>query len=127
MSWSSRAIRARSSATATCGRLAFALGLGCAFFRCFGLLGTLTQGVARDPGDDEPQRNEDEVAGRQWTRDVVDDDHDPGENDDQTCTRLQGFRRFPSRNAVAKPTTPRLPMNASSSPSTNESAAARGQ
>jgi hypothetical protein len=46
-----------------CGRLALTLGLGRAFFRRFGLLGTLTQGVARDPGDDEPEGDEDEVAG----------------------------------------------------------------
>ena len=45
-----------------CGRLALALGLGGALFRRFGLLGTLTQGVARDPGDHEPEGNEDEVA-----------------------------------------------------------------
>ena len=45
-------------------RLALALGVRRALFRRFGLLGTLTQRVARDPGDHEPEGNEDEVAGR---------------------------------------------------------------
>ena len=34
-------------------RLALALGLGRAFFRRFGLLGALAQGVACEPGDHE--------------------------------------------------------------------------
>jgi hypothetical protein len=40
---------------------------------------------------------------------------------------FSGFRRFPSRKALANPTTPRLPMNASSTPSPNEIAMARSQ
>ena len=47
-----------------CSRLALALGVDGAFFRRFGLLGTLTQCVARDPGDHEPEGNEDVVADR---------------------------------------------------------------
>ena len=45
------------------GRLALALGLSRAYFGCFGLLGPLAQGVARDPSDHEPEGNEDELAG----------------------------------------------------------------
>ena len=46
----------------TRGRLALALGPDRALFRRFGLLGPLTQGPARDPGDHEPEGDEYEVA-----------------------------------------------------------------
>jgi hypothetical protein len=45
-------------------RLSVPLGEGRAHLRRLGLLGTLAQGVARDPRDHEPEWNEDEVAGR---------------------------------------------------------------
>ena len=45
-----------------CGSLALALGPGGTLFCRFGLLGTLTQRIARDPGDHEPEGDEDEVA-----------------------------------------------------------------
>ena len=103
MSWSSRAIRERSSATATrAADFALALGLDGAFFRRLGLLGTLTQRVARDPGDHEPKRNEDEVAGR-LTRDVVDDDHDSNDHDDQTRASLEWIPQVPEQKRACQP------------------------
>ena len=86
-----------------CGRLALALGLGRALFRRFGLLGTLTQGVARDPGDHEPEGNEDEVADWQWAGDVVDDDHDSDEHDDQAHACLQRIPQVPEQERACQP------------------------
>ena len=56
--------------------LALPLREGRAHLRRLGLLGALAQGVAGDPGDHEPEGDEDEVAGRLRTGDVDDDDHD---------------------------------------------------
>ena len=86
-----------------CGGLALALGPGGAFFRRFGLLGTLAQGVARDPSDHEPEGNEDEDAGRLIARDVVDDDHDADEHDDQANTRLHGAPQVPEQERACQP------------------------
>ena len=69
-------------------RLSLVLGKRCAHLRRLGLLGTRTQGVAGDPGDHEPERNEDEVAGRLWARDVGHHDHDASEHDGQADSRL---------------------------------------
>ena len=44
--------------------LTLPLGLGRACLRRLGLLGSLAQRVAGEPGDPEPERDEDEVAGR---------------------------------------------------------------
>ena len=65
MSWSSRAIRARSSATAmraAASRSRSALGR--ALLRRLGLLGPLAQREAGEPADREQERDEDELAGR---------------------------------------------------------------
>ena len=108
--------------------LALALGLDRALLRRLGLLGALTQGVAGEPGHHEPERDEDEVAGRRRAGDVVDDGDDADGDDGEADARLQRrSRRFPSMNAVASPTTPRLPMNGISSPSSNVIAAASTQ
>ena len=71
MSWSSRAIRARSSATAIARRrVSLALGLRRAHLSCFGLLGALAQRVACDPADRVPEREEDRFAAdsAEWRR-----------------------------------------------------------
>ena len=73
-----------------------------AHFRRFGLLGTLTQRVARDPGDHEPEGNEDEVADR-LTWDVVDDDHDSNEHDDQARACLQRIPQIPEQKRACQP------------------------
>ena len=105
-------------------RLSLALGKLRPHLRGLGLLGTRTQGVAGDPGDHEPEGNEDEVAGRLWARDIGDHDHDASEHEGEADSRLPVVAQVSEEKAVANPTTPRLPMNAISSPSTNESAAA---
>ena len=87
----------------TCGRLALAFGLGRTLLRRFGLLGTLTQGVTRDPGDHEPEGNEYEVADCLWAGDVVDHDHDPDDNDDQTNACLQGIAEVPEQERARQP------------------------
>ena len=69
-------------------RLSLALGKGRAHLRRLGLFGTLAQGVAGDPGDHEPEGNEDEVAGRLRARDVGDHDHDASEHDGEADSRL---------------------------------------
>ena len=71
-----------------------------AFFRRFGLLGTLTQGVARDPGDHESEGNEDVVADWQWTGDVVDEDHDSDQHDDQARACLQRIPQVPEQEGA---------------------------
>ena len=86
-----------------CCRLTLALGVGRAFFRRFRLLRTFTQGVARDPGDHEPEGNEDEIAGCLRTGDVGDHDHDPDQNDDQTRTRLHGLPQVPEQERGCQP------------------------
>ena len=87
----------------TCRRLALPLGPGRTLLRRFGLLGTLTQGVTRDPGDHEPERDEYEVPDWQWARDVVDHDHDPDHNDDQTNARLQRIAEVPEQERARQP------------------------
>ena len=84
-------------------RLTFAFGVLSAFFSRFGLLGALTERVARDPGDHEPERDEDEVADRLWTGDVVDDSHDPDEDEDQTGTCLQPAPQVPEQERARQP------------------------
>jgi hypothetical protein len=62
-------------------RFSLPLGKFGAHLRCLGLLGTLAKGVARDPGNDEPERNEYELACCLGAWDVGDDDHDASEHD----------------------------------------------
>jgi len=103
MSWSSRAIprtllghgdpRCRLSLPlgenrAHLSRLAFPLGEGRAHLGRLGLHGTLAQGVAGDPGDDEAKRNEDELAGCLGTRDVGNHDHDGPQHHGEADSRL---------------------------------------
>ena len=85
-----------------CGRLPLAFCLRCSLFRRFSLLRTLTQGVARDPGDHVPEGNEDEVA-RRLTGDVVDDDHDSDERDDQARACLQWIPQIPEQKRACQP------------------------
>ena len=104
MSCSSRAIRARSSATAM--RLAgvpLALGLRRAHLRRLGLRGPLAQREAREPADREQGREEDELAGGVLGV-VVDDDRRAADHDGQADPRLdvvaevaQQQRRRPCR------------------------------
>ena len=83
--------------------LSLPLGEGRAHLRRFGLLGTLAQGVAGDPGDHEPEGNEDEVAGRLWAGDVVDDDHDAAEHDGQADARLHVVAQVPEQERGCQP------------------------
>ena len=69
--------------------LTLALGPDRTFLGCLGLVGALAQGVAGEPGDDEPKGDEDELAGRRRVGDVVDDDDDPEGDDGEAEARLQ--------------------------------------
>ena len=84
------------------GGISLPLGQCRAHLRRFGLLRTLTQGVARDPGDHVPEGNEDEVAGC-LTRDVVDDDHYSNEHDDQPRACLQRIPQIPEQKRACQP------------------------
>ena len=108
-------------------RLALPLGEARAHLRRLGLLGTLAEGVPGDPGDDEPQRNEDTQAHRLRAGMLSTTIRIPPSTIARPTPACLLSRRLPSRNAVASPTTPRLPMNGISSPSTNESALAMSQ
>ena len=108
-------------------RLSLPLGEGRAHLRRLGLLGTLAEGVAGDPGDDEPERDEDQVAGRLRAGDVGDHDHDASEHDRQADAGLPGVAQVSEQERGCQPTTPRLPMNGISRPSKKVSAAAMSQ
>jgi hypothetical protein len=84
-------------------RLALTLGLGRTLLRRFGLLGTLTQGITRDPGDHEPERDEYEVTDCLRARDVVDHDDDPDDNDDQTSACLPRVAEIPEQKRACQP------------------------
>jgi hypothetical protein len=94
-----------------CGGLAFPLGERRAHLRCLsfplgergahlrrlGLLGTLAQGIAGDPGDDEPEGNEDEVAGRLFAGNIGNDDHDASEDESEADSRLPVVAQVPQQ------------------------------
>ncbi len=128
MSWSSRAIRARSSATAmraaaSRSRSAWAARASAAS----ACSAALAEREAREPADREQDGDEDELAGRAPGV-VVDDRRDAPTHDRQADPRLHS-RRAGCRagTAAASPATNRLATNGTSSPSTNDSAAARSQ
>src|SRR5918996_997463 len=69
-------------------RFSLSLGEARAHLRRLCLQGTFAQGVAGDPGDDEPEGDEDEDAGRLRAGDVGDHDRDPSEHDREADSRL---------------------------------------
>ena len=88
MSCSSRAIRARSSATAMRAAVsALPLGVDGASLGGLGLGGPAPKGEAGEPGDGEQPGHEHVVGGRPGGA-VVDDDRCPDDRDDETDPRL---------------------------------------
>ena len=83
-------------------RLALPLREGRAHLRRLGLFGTRAQGVSGDPGDHEPEGNEDEVAGRLRAGDVDDHEDDADEHDREADSGLPG-RRAGSRAGTRLP------------------------
>jgi hypothetical protein len=69
-------------------RLSLPLGERRAHLRRLGLCLPFPQGIAGDPGDDEPERDEDEVAGRLCAGDVRHHDDDASEHDREADPRL---------------------------------------
>ena len=114
MSWSSRAIRARSSATAMRAAASRSRSAWIArVLRGLGLLGALAQREACDPGDPELDGNEDELCGR-VAGDVVDDaPHRRATTSTKPIHACLASRRFPSRTAEAKPDEEQAPMKGS--------------
>ena len=63
----------------------------------------LTKGVASDPRDHEPERDEDQVAARLRTWDVRDDDHHAAEHDREADARLPLVAEVPEQERGCQP------------------------
>ena len=108
MSWSSRAIRARSSATATRAAASRSRSAACA--RVLGrlrLLGALADREAGEPADRELERDEDHLRGR-VPGNHGDDDRRPDDRNAQPEARLERVPQVAEQERAAIPARKRL-------------------